>query len=295
MTCAKPDVSVVVATRNRARLLERLLGALAQERVDRHVEIVIVDDGSTDDTSRVVRAAGLRLVGTSGVGPAGARNAGWHAARGAYVAFTDDDCVPPHDWLARLLAPLDNDAAVDGVGGPIVPLSHGFFEDFEHAEGLANHGIAADGSVRYLVTANAAYRRSALERVGGFDESFPNPAGEDVDLARRVQETGGVLRVATGSPVAHDYRRGVRQLVRTYWRHGTARAELARRYDELAPGPAARSAASVGALTARYQQYRRSVGPLAAAGYLAMRVLCLGVFGFAVALEGWRGQCTPRA
>ncbi len=295
MTCSKPDVSVVVATRNRARLLERLLGALAEERVDRAVEIVIVDDGSTDDTSCVVRTAGLRLVGTSGVGPAGARNAGWRAARGAYVAFTDDDCVPPPDWLTRLLAPLDDDAVVDGVGGPIAPLSHGFFEDFEHAEGLANHGVASDGSVRYLVTANAAYRRSALERVGGFDESFPNPAGEDVDLARRVQRTGGVLQIAKGTPVAHDYRRGFGQLIRTYWRHGTARAELARRYQELAPGPAARSATSVGALTARYQTYRDSVGPLAAAGYLAMRVLCLAVFGSALALESWRGRCTPRA
>jgi GT2 family glycosyltransferase len=295
MTTAKPAVSVVVATRNRARLLERLLGALAEERADRDVEVVVVDDGSSDDTSRVLRAAGLRVVTTSGVGPAGARNAGWRASRGAYVAFTDDDCVPPPDWLARLLAPLDGDAVVDGVGGPIAPLAHGFFEDFEHAEGLANHGLASDGTVRYLVTANAAYRRSALERVGGFDESFPNPAGEDVDLARRVQLTGGVLKIADGAPVAHDYRRGFGQLIRTYWRHGTARAELARRYQELAAGPAVRSATSVRTLTARYQTYRDSVGPLASIGYSAMRLVCLAVFGSAFALEELRGRCTSRA
>jgi GT2 family glycosyltransferase len=275
---APPRLSVVVATYNRAASLDRLLIAIAaQPGLVTASEVVVVDDGSTDDTAAVVARHGHRRVVTGHVGPAAARNAGWRAAQGELVVFTDDDCVPATDWLAGLLAAFADDG-VEGVGGGIVPLLHGYFEDFSHAERLADHGVAPDGSVRYLVTANAAYRRSALERVGGFDETFPRPAGEDVDLSARVVETGGRLALAPDAIVAHDYRRGMRPLVRTYWRHGAARARLARAHTSLATGSAARRAVGPAALRDRYRRYRSLASPGRAASYVALRTACLGVF-----------------
>ena len=271
-------MSVVVATYNRAASLDRLLTAIAaQHDLVIAPEVVVVDDGSTDDTAAVVARHGHRRVVTGHVGPAVARNAGWRAAQGEVIVFTDDDCVPATDWLAGLLAACA-DEGVDGVGGGIVPLLHGYFEDFSHAERLADHGVAADGTVRYLVTANAAYRRSALERVGGFDETFPRPAGEDVDLSARVAETGGRLALAPNAVVAHDYRRGMRPLVRTYWRHGAARSRLARAHTSLATGNAARRAAGPAALRERYRRYRSLASPGRAASYVALRTACVGVF-----------------
>lgn len=274
----RPGVSVVVATRNRAASLDRLLGAIAAQ-VDCPVpfEVVVVDDGSDDETPSVVARHGHVYLRMHHVGPAAARNAGWRAARGEVIVFTDDDCVPAPTWLAGVVTGFLA-ADVDGVGGGVVPLVHGFYEDFSHAERLADHGIAPDGSVRYLVTANAAYRRDALERVDGFDETFPRPAGEDVDLSARVVGTGGCLVLAPDAVVAHDYRRGLRPLVRTYWRHGAARARLARAHASLATGGAARRAAGPAALRDRYRRYRSLVPPGRAVSYVALRSACAGVF-----------------
>src|SRR5690349_8352488 len=103
---AATKLSVVVATHNRARDLERMLAGLAaQER--RADEVIIVDDGSSDDTAAVLeRQEGnaplpLRVIRRpSAAGPATAREDGWRAASGQLIAFTDDDCVPAPGWLA---------------------------------------------------------------------------------------------------------------------------------------------------------------------------------------------------
>ena len=107
-----PEVSVVVATRDRAMLLEELLASLRRQTLpaDRF-EVLVVDDGSGDGTAALLateeRQGTLRTVATGhreAVGPAAARNAGWRAARAPVVAFTDDDCVVSPRWLEEGLA-----------------------------------------------------------------------------------------------------------------------------------------------------------------------------------------------
>ncbi len=278
MTRIGPRVSVVIATYNRADSLARLLAALDAESRSRLAEVVVVDDGSTDRTHEVIASQGVRRVVTRHGGPAAARNAGWRAAAGDLIVFTDDDCVPAPGWLEGLIAPLCRDPSIEGVGGEIVPLVHGFIEDFASAERLAGHGVTEEGDVRYLVTANAAFRRSALERSGGFDESFAHPAGEDVDLSVRILAHGGRLVLATRAMVAHDYRSGLRSLFRTYWRHGAARRTLAARHAAMAGGMAARRALSPPAIAERYKRYRAVAPRWRALTYMVLRVLCLTVF-----------------
>jgi glycosyltransferase involved in cell wall biosynthesis len=186
-----PAVSVVVATHNRAARLERLLAGLRGQTLplDRF-EAIVVDDGSTDDTPAVLRreraTTGLDLSvlrHEKGRGPAAARNSGWRAARAPVVAFTDDDCVPAADWLERLLARPSDDTIVKGRTVPDPAEAH--------LLGPYSKTVDIQHSSPHYETCNVAYPRALLERIGGFDESYPSPAGEDSDLGCRAVAAGG--------------------------------------------------------------------------------------------------------
>jgi len=199
--------SVVVATRDRAPLVERLLEALEQQTVARQeFEVVVVDDGSKDATremlARVDRQAdgpfqALRCAESKG--PAAARNLGVRSARGSIVAFTDDDCVPERRWLEEALG-----AFADGVG---------VVQGTTRAQsGAAGYGVPFSRTMEvgeedgHYPTCNIFYRREALERVGGFDESFRFACGEDTDLAWRVKAAGYASRFCREAVVIHDVR-----------------------------------------------------------------------------------------
>jgi len=198
-----PAVAVVVPTHRRPHLLPRLVAALeAQDGVD-GLEVVIVDDGSGDDTPRrlqeLAARAGIQVVPVvleRNRGPAVARNRGWRSSRAPLVAFTDDDCVPQPGWLAALVEGL---AGADLVQGRTVP-----DPDQEQRAGpfaRTMHVTAEDGLYQ---TCNVAYRREVLERLGGFDEGFRHPYGEDVDLGWRAREAGHRTAFCPGAVVVHD-------------------------------------------------------------------------------------------
>ena len=188
-----PRVSVVFATRNRARRLDMLLRSLAEQTLPAaQFEVIAVDDGSTDATQEVLaRHAAeapfeLRIVRLpDSRGPAAARNAGWVEAAAPLVAFTDDDCVTTPGWLESGLASHDEHPG-DVIQGKVElnpdeldrmsPFAHFYFQD------------GPDGG---YPTANIFYPRELLERLRGFDaEVFSTVAGEDTDLAWRAFELG---------------------------------------------------------------------------------------------------------
>ena len=201
-----PRISVCVSTRDRSARLARLLEALrAQTLRASELEVVVVDDGSTDDTwsllSDAANAEGSRVIALrheTSRGPAAGRNAAWRAARGEVVAFTDDDCVPAPDWLEQALTAIDGQARVV-VGRVDAPAEHRYRESL-FARGL----VAGPAEVRWFATANVIYRRADLETLGGFHEDFPAAAWEDTELGLRAEDHG--LEVVFGSHVrvVHD-------------------------------------------------------------------------------------------
>jgi len=212
----RPTVSVIIPTRNRQAQLLRCLDAVAaQTYPPARVEVVVVNDASTDGTRLAVetwRAARrlpspVRMVSLPRRrGAATARNAGIAASRGELLAFLDDDCLPRPDWLAQLTATL-TDRRVDGVGGRIC-LADGT------AGGLAGAYMAwrrwyeqppvRAGDPDFLLTGNCLYTRRALEEVGGFDETFSAiAAAEDTDLGRRIRAAGFRLAYCPQAVVFH--------------------------------------------------------------------------------------------
>jgi glycosyltransferase involved in cell wall biosynthesis len=248
-----PVASVVVATHNRAHLLDRLIRALEQQAGVGPFEIFIVDDASTDDTWSVLQRLStttrlpltpLRLAANAG--PATARNAGWRAARAPAVVFTDDDCVPQPGWLASLLRGLSTAELVQGrtIAMP----------ERESGRGPFARSLWVHEESGLYETCNMAYRRSVLERVGGFDEGFALPFGEDIDLGWRAKEGGARSSFDRDALVHHDvfpsrYLAYVRDkkrragLVRAISRHPGIRDQLHSRYFYEASHPRALLAA----------------------------------------------------
>jgi GT2 family glycosyltransferase len=198
-----PAASVVVATHNREHLLERLVRALEQQAGAGLHEIIIVDDASTDDTwsvlqrlSKTARAPMTILRLDSNAGPATARNAGWHAARSPVVAFTDDDCVPQPGWLSSLVRGLSTAELAQGRTIAI--------PEREPGRGPFARSLWVHEESGLYETCNMAYRRSVLEGVGGFDEGFSFPFGEDIDLAWRAKEAGARTAFQRDALVHHE-------------------------------------------------------------------------------------------
>jgi len=202
----EPAVSVVISTYQRSHLLPRLVAALeAQTLPHDRFEVVIADDGSTDDTTDVLRqleaATPLRLRTLRmdvNRGPSIGRNAAWRTASGPVVAFTDDDAIPTPGWLAAGLAALgDADVAVGQTTFP---------PEDESLAGRPFTRVLEVHDARFFQTCNVFYRRSYLEAVGGFDESLESPSAEDTELALRVCERGGRATFAGDALVHHPVR-----------------------------------------------------------------------------------------
>ena len=147
------------------------------------VKVTVVDDRPSG--ADLDLPDGVRVLRSCGGGPAAARNTGWRATDAAWVAFLDDDVVPPADWVALLERDLAAcDADVGASQGRIrVPLpADRRPTDWERSTAGLETAVWA--------TADMAYRRTALEDVGGFDERFPRAYREDADLGLRVTQAG---------------------------------------------------------------------------------------------------------
>ncbi|MEO8698235.1 MAG: glycosyltransferase [Acidimicrobiales bacterium] len=290
-TVEAPAVSVVVPTHNRAPKLARVLEALAEvECPIGGFEVIVVDDGSVDDTAAVVAAASLPvvLIRQANAGAASARNRGWRAGRAPVIAFLDDDCVPSRTWLIDLVNASEADAAIGAVGGAIVPLEPGTRATFVQLDRLVAHGADGEREVRYLVTANMIVRREVLESLDGFDERFP--VGEDTDFGARVRASGRKLAVIDGGVVAHDHRLGLREILATYRKAGRARHLLAGRHRELSAQAGTRLIARPAHWIACYRRYRTAAGPITALGFVTLRAAGMASFAYGYLVDGRRDQ-----
>jgi glycosyltransferase involved in cell wall biosynthesis len=202
------EVSVVVATRNRASLLAKLLESLRAQTLDpARYEVIVVDDASDDGDTPALLEADQRRDGLelrvirrpSGGSPGMARNDGWRAARGKLIAFTDDDCVATPGWLAA------------GIGmctrhpGAIVQGRTDANPAELDREGPFSRTLRIQALGPYYQTCNIFYPRAVLEDLRGFDP--PIRFGEDADLAWRAFDAGVEAVFAEDALVYHTVSR----------------------------------------------------------------------------------------
>jgi GT2 family glycosyltransferase len=211
------DVSVIVSTCNRGRHIAATLASLtAQDAGDLRYEVIVVDNNSTDDTGEVVRAFAaahplMHHLFEPRQGVSHGRNAGLRVARGALIAFTDDDVVASRDWLARIVAAFHAHADVDYVSGPIVPIWETAPPSWMAAVTNGPCALRHGGDTPLLsrpgcffpgwATANIAFRREVLDRVGLFNGEFRR--GQDLELMLRVWKANGRGMYAPDAVVSH--------------------------------------------------------------------------------------------
>ena len=231
-----PEVSVVVPARNSERTIEQTIQSLlALEYPRDRLELILVDNASTDGTSGILAAYSdrLRRLYEPKRGAAAARNRGILGARHPVIAFTDADCIVDPDWLWQLVVPLE-DASVGISGGGIRAVRPCNAVE-EYGERIHDH----EKAIRvykppYAVTATWASRQSVLLEVGGFDESLPG--GEDVDLAYRIVQAGYRLAYCAGAIVHHHNRSTLKALFREGFNHGLHSVRVLKKHRDFVDG-----------------------------------------------------------
>jgi len=230
-TLAWPRISVVVCSYNGGRTIRDACEGLRHLDYPNY-EVIVVDDGSTDDTAAIARAYDVRLIRTPNRGLSSARNTGLAAATGEIVAYLDDDAYPDPHWLNYLAATFLSTSHA-GVGGPnIAPAGDGpIAECVARAPGGPVHVLITDREAEHIPGCNMAFRTAFLEAIGGFDPRF-RTAGDDVDVCWRLQDRGWTLGYHPTALVWHHRRNSLR----TYWKqqigYGRAEAMLERKWPE---------------------------------------------------------------
>lgn len=225
---AVPRISVIVCTRNGARTLQPCLESLLRLN-DPDFEVLLIDDGSTDDTARIAQSLpGVRYHRKAHAGLSAARNRGMEQATGEILAYTDDDCVAHADWLLHLRHAFVDEKVIAAGGPNIPPPPRGRVERVvAAAPGAPAHVLLSDTEAEHLPGCNLAIRKDALAAIGGFHTDYI-VAGDDVDICWRLREHGGrgCLRYVPGAMVWHHRRLTVGAYLKQQRGYGDAEALL---------------------------------------------------------------------
>lgn len=218
-----PRVSVIIPVHNDRERLARCLDALDAQRAAPAFEVVVVDNGSSDDPAQALagRGAHVRMVGESTAGSYAARNTALKLVHGSILAFTDADCVPFPDWLAQGVKALDADPTLDLVAGrielfPADPSHRTVAETYEAVYGFQQEEYVRDR--HYGATANLFARRGVVDRIGPFDARLKS--GGDKEWGQRAHAAGLRIGYARDAVVGHPMRHRLSELgkkVRRTW------------------------------------------------------------------------------
>lgn len=230
------NISVVVPAYNNEKTIAATIKALfAQDYPKKNLEIILVDDGSNDRTGEIIKNFPVKYLHQDNKGPAAARNLGWKFSSGNIVCFTDSDCVPEKDWVSKIIKAYTSEQ-IAGVGGSYdIVNSESLFASCIHEEIVQRH-LKMPKEVNYLGAFNVSYRRSVLEEVGGFNESYSGASGEDNDIAYRVVKKGYTLIFDKNIRVGHYHPTSLLRYLKQQFKHGFWRMKLYKDHPDMSKG-----------------------------------------------------------
>ena len=221
---AYPKVSVIVCAYNADRTIDSCLASLKELNYPNY-EVIVVNDGSSDRTLEIAESYDyIKLISQENKGLSVARNVGLAAATGDIIAYTDSDCVADPDWLTYMVAKFLS-SGLSAVGGPNFPPPEDSLVPscVAVSPGGPTHVLLSDEVAEHIPGCNMAFRREALEEIGGFDPLFRN-AGDDIDVCWRLQDKGYTIGFSPAAVVWHYRRNTVKDYLKQQRGYGKAEA-----------------------------------------------------------------------
>jgi glycosyltransferase involved in cell wall biosynthesis len=200
-------VSIIIPTYNGAKRIGKCLEALTQQEYQGEFEIIVVDDGSTDETEEVVQQySQIRLIQQPNAGPAAARNQGARVANGDILLLTDDDCVPMPDWISQMVQPFLENPELVGIKGVYRTHQRELTARFVQLEYEDKYDVMAKYAyIDFIDTYSAGYRRDIFLKYDGFDTTFPVACTEDQELSFRIGRDGHKMKFIPQAIVYHTH------------------------------------------------------------------------------------------
>jgi glycosyltransferase involved in cell wall biosynthesis len=230
-------LSVIVPAYNAQETIGLTLTALVEQDFQGQYEIIVVDDGSSDQTAQVIRSfPRVIYIHQSNAGPAAARNIGAKEAQGQVLAFTDSDCIPHKDWLSKLL----NGFVTSDVG--VVMGSYGIANDQSrlawcvYKEILFRHERLLSDFPKVFGSYNFCILKNMFDQVGGFDLSYRNASGEDNDLSYKINSAGYRIYFERKALVDHHHPTQITKYLKEQFRHGFWRVSMYASHPKMISG-----------------------------------------------------------
>lgn len=243
MLILNPQISIIIPAYNSEDTIRQTLEAVIKQDLSCESEIIVVDDGSTDDTAEIVQALGeggrIKYIHQENSGPAAARNRGVQEARGNIVFFTDADCIPHLDWIQKMMPHFfasnrDETAVVAGSYGIANPGN--LLARCIHKEILFRHHHLMPDFPKVFGSFNFGARKKIFNKVGGFNADYRHASGEDNDLSYKILAAGYKIYFEKDALVDHYHPERLFQYLREQYRHGFWRVKMYRCHPHMGRG-----------------------------------------------------------
>lgn len=217
--------SIIVPVLNGENTIKECIGSLLKQSTPRNrYEIIVVDDGSTDDTRSIVNNFSVRYFRQQNQGPAAARNLGAKKAVGDIILFTDSDCVVAKNWIEEIVRPILEKREIVGVKGAYKTLQKEIIARFVQLEYEDRYGFMKKNKyIDFIDTYSAAYKRDVFISSGGFDTTFCTAMSEDTELSYRLAKSGYKMIFNPNAIVYHYHPTSLRKYIKrkfkaAFWR-----------------------------------------------------------------------------
>lgn len=215
--------SVIIPTYNRCEQLQATLKSVSNQSI-KDFELIVVNDGSTDGTASFLNSTkieNLIVLHQKNSGPASARNAGIKISKGDFIAFTDDDCVVPENWLSNF-EKVFHQSSADVIAGFVQNASKSVFSAI--SQYIINYSVAylyqKHTNTSFFTSNNIAYRREVIQSVGGFDERFKQAGGEERLLNFKLILNGKKIIFSPEIIVKHFHKLDFLSFVQQFFNYG---------------------------------------------------------------------------
>lgn len=216
-------ISVVIPTYNRINQLKIAVESVLKQSYPDY-EVIVVDDGSTDETHEYlssIKKDNFIYIKQTHKGPASARNSGIKNAKGEYIAFTDDDCIIPYDWLDKIKNAIVNTQA-DVIGGFVQNTAKSLFSAL--SQYITNFFVAFlyknYKNSSFFTSNNIAYRATSIKKVGCFDERFFIAGGEERLLNYKIIFNGGKVFLSENIFIKHHHHQNFQKFLKQFFNYG---------------------------------------------------------------------------